>query len=140
MGKRWNKGVRDRFAHDDAHTSEETRTELGRPPRVDYRDAQLAKIAARVIETEIASRSRAIEWGLHVADVEIIGGGAHVRAWLTADNDAPRKDIEPWLELAATWARAALARELNKKRTAAVSLLLVPRSLDTAPPPKGTWS
>jgi acid stress-induced BolA-like protein IbaG/YrbA len=127
MGKDRRSGPRDHRAHaawDDG--SDVLRTDESAPRQADAisdrKNAQLAKIAARLIESELGRRTQAIDWGLHVAHVEVIGRGTHLRVVVTA---RVAEGANIWLLEQQSTFRNALAQSLRRKRVPSISLELV---------------
>jgi acid stress-induced BolA-like protein IbaG/YrbA len=124
MGKDRRSGPRDHRAHaawDDG--SDVLRTDESAPRAADAisdrKNAQLAKIAGRLIESELGRRAQAIDSGMHVAHVEVIGRGTHLRVLVTARDAA---GVSSWLLEQQSTLRSALAQALRRKRVPSLSL------------------
>jgi len=91
-----------------------------------YRDDQLAKVAARAIEQELCPMAPAIEHGLGVVHVEVIGAGSHLRVRVAPSRPvADPRGLESWLAAIAPRIRAGLGHTLARKRVPTLSLELV---------------
>jgi len=127
MGKDRRIGSRDHRAHtawDDG--SQVLRTDETAPHQADTvsdrKNAQLAKIATRLIESELGRRTQAIDWGVRLAHVEVIGRGTHLRVLVTAREAV---GVRAWLLEQQSSLRSALAQALQRKRVPSISLELL---------------
>jgi acid stress-induced BolA-like protein IbaG/YrbA len=127
MGKDRRSGSRDHRAHaawDDG--SQVLRTDETAPHQADTvsdrKNAQLAKIATRLIESELGRRTQAIDWGVRLAHVEVIGRGTHLRVLVTAREAV---GVRAWLLEQQSSLRSALAQALQRKRVPSISLELL---------------
>lgn len=127
MGKDRRSGSRDHRAHaawDDG--SQVLRTNETAPHQADTisdrKNAQLAKIATRLIESELGRRAQAIDWGVRLAHVEVIGRGTHLRVLVTAREAV---GVRAWLLEQQSSLRSALAQALQRKRVPSISLELL---------------
>lgn len=101
----------------------------------DYRDDQLAKVAARAIEQELCPLGPAIEHGLGVVHVEVIGAGSHLRVRVAPSRAvADPRALEAWLTAIGPRIRAGLGQTLARKRVPTLSLELVSASEPGASP------
>ena len=135
MSKRRNSDGRDhcaRLEEDDGldpkldELRERAQARLEARERPNHRDAQLAKVAARLIERDLCSMGPAIACGLGVVHVEVIGAGSHLRVRVAAS--APVRDPEAlsrWLATVTPTVRASLARALARKRVPTLTLMRV---------------
>lgn len=127
MGKDRRSGSRDHRAHaawDDG--SQVLRTDETAPHQADTvsdrKNAQLAKIATRLIESELGRRTQAIDWCVRLAHVEVIGRGTHLRVLVTAREAV---GVRAWLLEQQSSLRSALAQALQRKRVPSISLELL---------------
>lgn len=111
--------------------AEKRREERHRP---NHRDAQLAKVAWRVIERELCSMGPAIASGLSIIHVEVIGAGSHLRVRVapstTQHDPGP---LARWLNSVTPIVRASLAHALSRKRVPTLTLQLTDMPTDVGP-------
>lgn len=86
-----------------------------------HRDESLAKQVGRAIESELASLSQAIDWGLHLDHARPEGGSACIRigvVWTDASlsGDEGRRTVQLWLNTRVPRLRTAVARAISRKR------------------------
>ena len=105
-----------------------------RMERPSYRDAQLAKVAARIIERDLCSMVPAIACGLGVVHVEVIGAGSHLRVRVAASNARDPDRLVRWLATVTSVLRASLARALARKRVPTLTLMLIDGPQSDDPP------
>lgn len=101
------------------HESEESSSSH----RSQYKDAQIAKIALRVLDQEVGSWDLAISWGLSVVHVECLARGTHLAVIVASSRaDVDAREVSAWLDDHAGAMRSALARVLARKRVPGLSV------------------
>ncbi len=127
MGKYRNRYGRDRsarvqgrdvFSEIDGDTDKS-----GSSRRSHYKDAQIVKIAARVLDQEVGSWERSIVWGLSVVHVECVARGTHLVVIVASSHaDVDAREVAAWLDTHVGAMRSALARVLARKRVPGLSV------------------
>lgn len=143
MPKRRNHDVRDcRARHEeddglDPRLDElRDRADARRESRPSHRDAQLAKVALRLLEQDLCSLGPAIAAGLHLLHVEVLAAGAHLRVYTAPDHNLPNPAaLTHWLTSITPALRASLARSLARKRVPTITLILTDPLADAPPGP-----
>ena len=100
MGKYRSRYGRDRSAQgQDVQWDMDDSDESGSSRRSHYKDAQVAKIAARVLDQEVGSWERAIAWGLSVVHVECVARGTHLVVIVASSHaDVDAREVAAWLD------------------------------------------
>lgn len=102
--------------------------------RASHRDAQLAKVALRLLEQDLGAMGPAIAAGLHLVHVEVLAAGAHLRVYTAPDRPVPDPSaLSNWLATITPALRASLARALARKRVPTITLILTERLADAPP-------
>lgn len=101
------------------HASEESSSSH----RGQYKDAQIAKLALRVLDQEVGSWDLAISWGLSVVHVECLARGTNLVVIIASSRaDVDAREVSAWLDEHAGAMRSALARVLARKRVPGLSV------------------
>ncbi|MFN0137963.1 MAG: hypothetical protein ACKVS9_17815 [Phycisphaerae bacterium] len=135
MKSRHSRGRRDFAAAAELHADDgvDPRTAFSRKPRgrngSNWKDAQVAGIARRALEAALASHcDDPLVGELQIEAIEV-GGGGHLRVLVRAAGDAahqPRERIAERLKELSGFLRAEVARDLNRRRAAELSFVVVP--------------